>query len=462
VAEVQAFTQAPMALVASSALSAVSLAVQPLVDVQRASQLIGPVSLYLLTVADSGERKSTCDGYFTRAIYEFQEECAEAAKPELADYRADKLAWEAKRDGLRETIRQDTKSGKSTVETQEKLRDIESTMPQAPRVPRLLRGDETPENLAWALAREWPSGAVISAEAGLILGAHGMGKDSVMRNLALLNTLWDGKSHSVGRRTSESFTVKGARLTVGLQVQQAAIESFFERSDGLARGTGFLARFLVAWPESTQGTRRYVEPPANWPALSAFNSRLGELLAVSVAIDDDGGLTPKLVVFSPRAKTAWVNFHDAIEDELRIGGELADCKDFASKAADNAARLAALFHVFEQGQEGAISADTFENASRIVAWHLSEARRFFGQVTSTPALANAELLDGFLIQYAWQQKTGSVPRRTIEQYGPNRLRSRETIEVAVAELAALGRAKMGGEGRKQWVDINPALLAGGN
>ncbi len=31
-------------------------------------------------------------------------------------------------------------------------------------------------------------------------------------------------------------------------------------SGALARGTGFLARFLVAWPESTQGHRPYSDP----------------------------------------------------------------------------------------------------------------------------------------------------------------------------------------------------------
>ena len=35
-----------------------------------------------------------------------------------------------------------------------------------------------------------PSGGVISSEAGSVFGSHGMGKESVMRNLAALNQLW--------------------------------------------------------------------------------------------------------------------------------------------------------------------------------------------------------------------------------------------------------------------------------
>ncbi len=72
---------------------------------------------------------------------------------------------------------------------QRKLRNLERDKPQPPRIPQLILGDETPEHLAWSLFKEWPSAGVVSSEAGIVLGAHGMGKDSIMRNLALLNIL---------------------------------------------------------------------------------------------------------------------------------------------------------------------------------------------------------------------------------------------------------------------------------
>jgi len=80
VEEVRAFTKAPIPLVASSALAALSLAVQAHADVKRAEKLQGPTGLFLLTVADSGERKSTCDGFFIQAIRDYEAEQAEAAK----------------------------------------------------------------------------------------------------------------------------------------------------------------------------------------------------------------------------------------------------------------------------------------------------------------------------------------------------------------------------------------------
>ena len=380
VEEVQAFIKAPIPLVANSALGALSLAAQAQADVKRAENLSGPIGLFLLTIADSGERKSTCDDLFMRPIRDYEASQAEMAKPQINEYKADAESWEAKCNGIKDKIRQQAKASKPTSEQQAALCDLERNKPEPPSVPRLIYSDATPEALKWNLAKGWPSGGVVSSEAGLVLGAHGMGKESVMRNLATLNQLWDGKDIATERRTTESFTVRGARLTIALQVQEPALRSFFDRSSGLARGTGFLARFLVAWPESTQGYRLFSDPPDTWPALERFHQRITSILEQDVPINEDGALTPPVLPLAPDTKAAWVTFHDAIESELRSGGELYDVRDVASKTADNAARIAALFQIFEHGPGGAIGLEAFEGASRIAAWHLHEARRFYGEL----------------------------------------------------------------------------------
>ena len=86
VEEVAGFVKAPVPMVASSALAALSLAMPSAhADAKRAEKLHGPVGLFLLTIADSGERKSTCDGFFTSSIGEYQEAQAEAAKPAIKE-----------------------------------------------------------------------------------------------------------------------------------------------------------------------------------------------------------------------------------------------------------------------------------------------------------------------------------------------------------------------------------------
>jgi Protein of unknown function (DUF3987) len=456
--EVQQFTKAPVALVASSALGAVSAAVQAHADVKRAEMLSGPVGLFLLTIADSGERKSSCDRLFTDAIRQYEAEQAEAAKPKVREHKAALDAWEAKRAGIKDKIRQLAKERKPTVEYERTLWEIEKDKPQSPRTPRLIYTDATPEALKWKLATAWPSAGVICAEAGIVFGSHGMGQDSIMRNLTTLNELWDGRPISTDRRSSESFTVRGARLTLALQVQETTLRSFFDRSNGLPRGTGFMARFLIAWPESTQGSRPFTEPPSYSPGLSAFNSLISNILKKAVPIDDDGALTPPVVILTPEAKKAWITFHDKIEKRLASGGELYDVRDVASKSADNAARLSALFQIFEKGMGGAVEVDAFENASRIVAWHLSESRRFFGELALPVELVNASHLDRWLIDHCRRNQTKTVSTRTVQQFGPARLREKSAIDSALLELEELGRVRTVKDGRRRTITVNPALI----
>lgn len=458
VQEVAGFVKAPLPLVASSALAAVSVAVQAHADVKRTEKLHGPAGLFLLTIADSGERKSTCDGFFTTPIRDYQDQQAELLRPDVERHRAEHAAWKAKREGLLTAVKDAAKKGDPIAELQAQLVSHERDEPNAPRVPKLILGDETPESLAWGLVHRWPSAAVISSEAGVVFGAHGMNRDNAMRNMALLNVLWDGGRHDVGRRTSESFTVKGARLTVALQVQEATLRGFFERTGALARGTGFLARFLVAWPESTQGSRFFTEAPEAWPRLAAMHRRLSELLNDPVHMTPQGELLPVMLNLSAKAKEAWTAYHDAIEAELSSGRDLYDVRDVASKSADNAARLAALFHVFEHGTGGGVGLEAMRSASRIAAWHLSEARRFFGELAMPEEQGNAVRLDRWLIEHCRRKGTHFVSTREAQQFGS--VRDKTAYQAALRELEELDRVRVVQEGRRKAIKVNPALIGG--
>jgi len=459
VEEVAGFVKAPIPLIATSALGALSLAIQAHTDVARAEKLTGPCSLYLLAIADSGERKSSCDGYFTKAIRDYETQAQEAAKPLVKAYESEREAWDAQRSGIKEAIKALAKSNKPNAVQIQQLHDLDAVRPVPPRVPKLIYGDATPEALCYSLAKQWPSGGILSNEAGVVFGSHGMGKDSAMRNMGALNQFWDGTAAPVERRSTESFTVRGARLTMSLQVQEATLRTFFDSTKGLARGSGFLARFLVSCPVSTQGTRLFTEAPDNWPALATFNSRLTAILNRPVPINEDGALTPAMLTLSPEAKAVWIVFHDAIEVELMPGRELNDVKDVASKIADNAVRLAALFHVFT-GSIGPIDVEAMESAARVTAWHLTESRRFLGELAMPPELANAIRLESWMLDYCKRERTEQVPTRVIQQFiTPVSLRDKKTFTSALAELAALGRARLVPDGKKRAVQVRPELLA---
>ncbi|MFO1315396.1 MAG: DUF3987 domain-containing protein [Burkholderiales bacterium] len=458
VREAQAFVQAPMALVASSALAALSVAAQGLVNVRRDHQLAGPVSLYLLAVADSGERKTTCDTIFSPALREWESGRVMAMAPDLAARDAALAAFEAKKAGILDAIKHKRRRSQDTAKEESELDALAREAPPSIAVPRLLYADATPEALAHALATGWPTGGVLSAEAGAVFGAHGMGYDTILRNLALLNVLWDGGAIAIDRRSKPSFQLRDRRLTFGLMAQPEALRGFLERAGTLPRGTGFIARFLIAWPASTQGTRAYRPAPAAMPAVERFGRRITALLDTPLATDARGGLTPTVLDLSPAAHAAWVRLHDLVEHGLGTGGDYQSVRDVAAKAAENVARLAALFHVLEQGPAGTIGDDDLYGAEAIVRWHLHEARRLLAELDTPPALAAAIRLDTWLLNEARATGSARIPTTRIYQYGPGCVRDSRDLKAALATLTERGRARLEEEGRRRFVTVNPVLL----
>lgn len=455
VLEVQGFAQAPMAMVATSAMSALSMAAQALHDVKRAEKLTGPIGLFTLVLADSGERKTTCDDFFMPAIRQWQRGQEEAMRPQVESHEAAMDAWNAEREGIVAKIKELSKNGKPTDALKRDLADLHAEKPVPPRVPRLIYSDITPEELGYQLAKRWPSAAITASEGGTVLGGHSMTGDSAMRNMARLNDLWSGQEISSDRRTSESWVARGARLTVGLQVQESTLRSFFDKSAGLARGTGFLARFLVAWPQSTQGKRLFKDAPVQWPKLATYHQRIERILSVPTPMDDDGTLTPSLIPLSAEAKAMWVEYHDEVEIRLAVGGDYADVRDVASKSADNAARLAALFHIFEYGGGGAIGLEAMEAGCMVAAWHLQESRRFFGEIAVPVEMADAMRVIRWAVEVGRTQG-GTVATRDLQRLGP--VRNKDRLDAALRELQAHHHVRQRTEGKRKLVEINPALL----
>ena len=457
VREVQAYVQAPIAMLGSAALGALSAAAQPLVDVDRDRTLTGPCSLFLLTIGESGERKSSCDGYFTAVITQWERDERERLGPEIKEAESKHSAWSAQCLGVRQAITRAAKDNKPTSELDARLVELAAIEPARVQVPQLLWGDTTPEELGFGLTKGRPSVAIMSSEAGVVLGSHGMGKDSQQRNLGLLNTLWDGGRHTVNRRTSESYVVEGARLTMSLATQEVSLRAFVEGGKGLARGMGFFARFLISWPVSTQGFRPYQEA-TGMPALKRHNERVNDLLNQPLPLDHLDCLVPTRLTLTADAKSVWVAFYNEVETRLGPGGPLSDVRDIASKIADNAARLAAVFHALEHGTSGRISGDNMQRGCTLAAWYLEQAQRLFAGLEIDPGITAAAKLDSWLVERCRSEGVQSVPTAAVSQYGPFGLRTKATWSAALEVLASHSRVRMMMEGNRRVIAVNPVLL----
>jgi putative DNA primase/helicase len=195
-------------------------------------------------------------------------------------------------------------------------------------------------------------------------------------------------------------------------------------------------------------------------AVERFGARIRELLEVPLSTHADGGLQQAELALSPPAHAGWVQAHDRIERALASGGELSDIRDVAAKAAENIARLAALFHMLAHGPVGLIDTDEVSDAEAVISWHLHEARRLLSDLDTPTDLAAAIRLDHWLIAEASRSGNHRIPTPRVYQRGPRCVRDAKAMQAILATLSERSRARMEEDGKRRFVVVNPALVSG--
>lgn len=423
--------QAPDAVCGASLLAAASLAAQAIADVENDGRIC-PLSLWLLTVAESGERKSAVDSEAMRAACAYEKELANAHESASMAHAAELAEWEARCTDAKARAKKTHGAGLADA-----LRAI-GPAPPAPLVPRVTVADFTAEGLAKLLAAGWPAVGAFTDEAALVFGGHGMSKETVTRTAGTLCKLWDSGTLDRVRSLDGATKLHGRRLALHLMAQPVIAERAL--SDDVLAGQGFLARCLLSWPESTAGTRPYrAESLRDDPALGRVVHRLGELHRepLPLAEGERQELRPRRLRLSAGAKAAWVQLHDAVEAGMRSGGPFATVKPWASKTPEQALRIAGVLSLLESGAAQEIDADTLSRAAELALWHLNEAARLAGTAELSPEVRNAEALLG------WCHETGRtlLYSRDALRLGPSRIRERETFIRAVGELERAGWAE---------------------
>lgn len=450
--EAHEIVKAPIGLVATSALSAISQACQSLLRVKRFNGLTSPVHVYTLTIAESGERKTTTDRLFTAAFAEFERALTLSLQPAFTKFESDLSAWKAAKIGLTSAISKNVKEGLPITGLKVCLDELMSKMPVATPRPKQTYRDVTNEALLVGL-ETWSSAAIRSDEAGTLFSGR------TFNHLAIFNALWDGGTVSVDRKNAPPVWVHDASLTVNLMVQPKTYKKFLSGKGELARDNGFSARTLFCYPTTTQGMRpeQSVSPPQT-PCLDDFNHRLRQIL--DSTIDADGRLiTEKLALeFSYQAKHECMAYSNWVEGQIAVNGYYSDVKDAASKIGENMARVAALFHYFS-GQTGEISLETTQQAIAVSTWHLNQFRMLFSTQWQPPQeQLDCWELEQWLRNRAMRTGFYEVPKSILLRYGPNRLRNKPTLDAILFMLSQQNKVIVAQKNKTGWVQMCQALF----
>jgi hypothetical protein len=420
--------QVPLAMAAQSVLAVASLAACSHADVRLPFGQVRPITLYFMTVATSGDRKSTSDEEALWAIRKRERTLAEQREEELKIWRVAHAAWVAEKKKIEANRKMEFEERKACLRAlgDEPLRPLEAL---------LVTGDLTIEGLTKNWVNMRAALGIFTAEGGTFTGGHGMNQDNRLKTASALCDAWDGRPIKRLRAVDGVLMLLGRRLAMHLMINRDAAAAFL--GDSALRDQGLLARMLLAYPESIAGSRLYKEPePDDEAAIECLGEGMLSLLEKTprLAPKQRNELAPPELDFTTGAERLWIAFHDHVERQCGDNGELAPIKDVAAKAAEQAARIAGVLAIVADPNAREIGEDAMQGAVALADWYLGEASRMQQGVVVDPKLTRAARL----LDWLKTQPSAMAGFRKILNQGPNATRIKAAAEEAIEILMAHG------------------------
>ena len=429
--------KAPLPMCCQSVLAAASLAAQPHFDILLPWGKTRPLSLFLLTVGQSGERKSGVDDVVLGAAKKQERDDLESYQVDLAAYELALDSWKQAADAARRAATS-KKSGTAPATADDVLRAVQAVgeQPIPPVMPLRFLTDPTVEGQFKLMASAQPSMALFSDEGGLLIGGHALNSDNALKTMARWCKIWDGSPFDRVRAGDGASILYGRRMALHQLAQPDVMTLLL--SDRMANGQGLLSRCLVAWPESTIG-RRHVErfeKPEDRREIKRLFAVLKTLMEVPPCTGKNPQeLTPAELPLSGEAVDLAVVAQNQFETLMAPGADLAELPDRTSKALENACRIAGVMTAIDSGLAAReVDRLHLERALIIMQWYLREALRIRGAAAIPQSVLDAESLSSWLKD----RDITMFRSKQVLNGGPSHLRNKPRLMASIKELVDNG------------------------
>jgi len=357
-----------------------------------------PVNLYAAPAMPPGSRKSAVFREMSAPLIDAERALQEAARPQIGEAA---IALEIAQDQARRAVAEAAKKLPGPGADKAKADAIEVRMQAeaatVPAWPRLVADDATPEALTSLLCEQGGRMAVLSAEGDLFDIMSGRyGRDGQAPNLGVFLKGHAGDLLLVDRKGREPERIDKPALTIVVTIQPQVLLDIGRRP--ALRGRGLLARVLYCLPPDMVGFRRIDVATVPDDVCEEYHRQV-KALALSMAEWTD----PAILVLTPEARRLLSGYQEEIEPRLRAsGGDLADLRDWASKLAGAAVRLAGLLHLaghLADGYQRPVEAGAMERAIQLGRYFTEHARAAFRQMGMDPLIGDAHVI------LAWIKRT---------------------------------------------------------
>jgi len=327
-----------------------------------------PVTLYCLTVAAPGEKKSPSRSAMVAPIAEEEQRRKAEDRYAVARDQQERRMAEAVVSAAEAKV---IKASGPTAR-QKAREDLEAVRHELeelgePKVPtQMLADDTTPEAAAAVMADQGERLAVISAEGGF-LGNIG-GRYSNQPNLEIVLKAWSHEPHTVNRKNGPPLFLMRPSLTLALAVQPGMLAGLGDMAE-VFESRGFTGRFIFSVPTSLVGQRSYDTEPIPPEVRRGYVDGIGRMVS---AIWDDSEV--REMTLDEDAQAVFKTFWEEWERRHLVPGELTSVEGWSKKLPGQLLRLAAVMTLFDAPDCMTVSGDTMANAVALVPYLLAHAR----------------------------------------------------------------------------------------
>lgn len=405
-----------------------------------------PVSLFLITEGGSGSGKTFASELSHYSINKWDERIYKTYIELLGEWKNELDSLKGKE--RKEYLQSNAKPSNDSMLIQEGT--IEAILDQ------FILDDKA--NLSWT-----------TDDAGQFFNGHTMKGDTAGNAIASLAKLWDGSPVSrvrSQRGANPQFKTNAydVRLTLDLQGQRIILEPAL--TDPMLVQQGFLARALLACPDSLQGQRVWNTPerldnnPHDDPRLQAYWARCDILLdplPTEIQTDDKGKEIRLNMPFENRqARQALADFQQRVENRQAKGNAYEFLKAFASRMAQNASRIASLMAFFDC--QKSVSVDYLERAFMLVEYSIAERLRYL-DAKPTEKTDSQKLIDWIVKQCKVKGVTQLSYADTQSKVNPKHLRAKANFELCINVLSDKKYIQVITLDNTRYIEVNPSLLS---
>ena len=427
-------TMTPLDISCQSLLCAVSFVAQSKINVV-ANHSPMPTSLFFLTIAESGEGKSSVDQIAMKPIYDYQKTLNDDYRLQMKSYELEKASYELAKSGILGKAK-----GKKITELQR--RELDDLLePIKPLSPFILAQEPTIEGLQRSFFVGHPSQGIVNDEGGQFFGGYGMSRDHFTKTITALSKFYDGSPISrIRAKDEESFLIYGCRLCLHLSMQPIMATKYLSNPE--IHEQGFMPRFLISQPVTTQGSRLMNYSRASKeldPRISRFYEQLNSILETPYKTKEGTNqLDLKNLYLNDEAYYQYVGFFNVLQGEIKDGGHLHSIKSFAAKSAATACRLAAALQFFNNPSCEFVGGESMQSAIDAMDYYLTQMKNLRIENEENALNKDAEILKNWMFKKYELEKKSVFTRSELLVGAPSQARSSKKLSFLLSILEEFG------------------------